>query len=338
MVKRMTLWILVFIVFFLALPNFSPIVEKMKAHFFQQKVLDDLKSIIAHLRILKESLESGLVPNREDWEGTAKLPTPWGPIFSTSLEALRSQGAPILPSLERMILSMDEEREMLLEARLKSSQAFGQVMISVILVPFFGLILYVMLPELSEHRGLYLSLVSVCMMFGLLAFYWMLAMMEDARFGGIHRQKRTWVLSSKLFFERMIAEIASGMPPDLAWSSAMRFLCEREPNLTQGWGVQIWDPFQKKGLKTVNPVEDSVVVFGMEIRRTIQQSLTEGIASMDRLESTYRNFLMDVRMKISRELQVLPNHCLKPLFILVLPSVMLLLFGAMAISFMRMLG
>jgi hypothetical protein len=52
---------------------------------------------------------------------------------------------------------------------------------------------------------------------------------------------------------------------------------------------------------------------------------------MDRLDSSFRNFLLDSRMRISRELQVLPNQCLKPLFILVLPAVMLLLFGTMAI-------
>ena len=327
----MILWILAFITGFIAVPNFFPLYIKLRAHFFQSKILEALKLAIAHLRLLKECLESGLVPSREDWVKTQKLPAPWGPLFSSSLTELRNQGAPILPSLERMILSLEEERELTLESKTKSSQAFGQVMISVLLVPFFGGVLYFLLPGLVHFQGLFLSLVCFCLLLGFLAFFWMLQMMEDARFGLVSRSHRTWILSSKIFFEKMIADISCGHPPDLAWSRSMEFMHRQEPELLQNWGAQIWEKTSiKSALK--NPTEESIVQFGVEIRRSIQQSLTEGRGSLDRLDSIYRNYLFDLKMKVSRELQVLPNHCLKPLFILVLPSVMFLLFGSLAIS------
>ena len=328
----MILWTLAFISALIAIPFFSPLYTKLRAHFFQNKTLDALKLAIAHLRLLKECLESGLVPTREEWKKTEGLPAPWGSLFSSSLSELRNQGAPILPSLERMILSLEEERELMLEAKTKSSQAFGQVLISVLLVPFFSAVLYFLLPGLAHFQGLFLSLVCLCLLLGFLAFFWMLQMMEDARFGQVTRAHRSWILSSKIFFERMIADISGGHPPDLAWSRSMEFLHRQEPELLQNWGAQIWEKLPAKG-NTKNPVEESIVQFGVEIRRSIQQSLTEGRGSLDRLDSIYRNYLFDLKMKITRELQVLPNHCLKPLFILVLPSVMLLLFGSLAISF-----
>ncbi len=328
----MILWILAFISLFFSIPHFSPLYTKLRVHFFQSKTLEALKCSIAHLRLLKECLESGLVPTPEDWNQTAKLPEPWGPLFSASLSELRHQGAPILPSLERMILSLEEERELMLEAKTKSSQAFGQVLISVLLVPFFGGVLYFLLPGLHQFQGIFLSLVCFCLLLGFLAFFWMLNMMEDARYGKVSRSHRSWILSSKVFFEKMIADISGGHPPDLAWSRSMEFMHHQEPELLQNWGAQIWEKTPMRG-SLKNPVEESIVQFGVEIRRSIQQSLTEGRGSLDRLDSIYRNFLFDLKMKITRELQVLPNHCLKPLFILVLPSVMLLLFGSLAISF-----
>ena len=101
----MTLWTIAFLFAFFALPNFSPIYLKLRSHFFQNRTLAALKLSIAHLRLIKESLESGLVPERDDWNRVALLPAPWGELFFALLSELRNQGAPILPSLERMILA-----------------------------------------------------------------------------------------------------------------------------------------------------------------------------------------------------------------------------------------
>lgn len=326
----MILWTLAFLFLFLAIPCFRPVVGRIRAHFFQQRILDDYKCVAARLRILKECLESGLVPERSDWDAVSTLPEPWGPMFSESLNSLRARGAPVLPSLERMLSGMEEERALLLEAQMRSSQAFGQILVSVALVPFFAFVLYFLLPEISQTPGVFLSLVMVSLLLVFLAFFWMLLMVEDSRSGRIRRSRRAWLLSSKLFFERLIAEISGGNPPDLAWSAAMVFLQEREPDLVRSWGVRIWDRFPTLG-QDEGTLEDSILRFGLELRKIIQLSLAEGAASMDRLDSSFRNFLLDSRMRISRELQVLPNQCLKPLFILVLPAVMLLLFGTMAI-------
>lgn len=327
----MILWTLVFVLLLASIPNFSPVNSRLKGHFFQGKTLDELKFAIAHLRHLKECLECGLVPEREEWGRTGTLMDPWGPLFSASISELRNQGAPILPSLERMILCLEEERESMMEAKTKSSQAFGQVLISVVLIPFFGFVLMILLPGVETNKAMFFSLVCFCLLLGFLAFFWMLRMMEDARFGKVSPSRRSWMISSKMFFEKMIADITVGHPPDVAWCRSMEFMHDQEPELLSGWGVQIWEKFPERS-RGRNPVEESVLNFGVEIRRSIQQSLVEGRGSLDRLDSIYRNFLYDLKMKISRELQVLPNHCLKPLFILVLPSVILLLFGSLAIS------
>jgi hypothetical protein len=333
----MILWTLSFLSLFLALSQFSPVVHRIQSHFMQQRIIDQFKDITAQLRVLKECLESGLVPEREEWDRVAKLPAPWGAIFSESLNSLRSRGAPILPSIERMLLSIEEERALLLESRLRSSQAFGQVTISTLLVPFFGLVIYFLMPEIAQNLEAFLLLMLVSLLMVSLAFFWMLLMMEDARAGKIARSKRSWLLSSKLFFERLIAEVASGNPPDLAWNSAMLFLEARESELMGNWGVRIWDRFSSFR-QDQGRLEDAILRFGQDIRKIIQMSLTEGAASMDRLDAAYRNYLLDTRTRISRELQVLPNHCLKPLFILVLPAVMLLLFGSMAMVFGGKIG
>ena len=163
---------------------------------------------------------------------------------------------------------LEEERELTLEAKTKSSQAFGQVTISVMLVPFFGLVLYGLLPGIDQRSGAFLSLVCCCILLGILAFFWMLLMMESARFGQVSRIRRGWILSSKIFFERMVADISCGHPPDLAWSKALEFLERRDSNSFNFGGVQIWerDSSAKKMLLN-NVVEESIVQFGLEIRR-----------------------------------------------------------------------
>ncbi len=329
----MTLWILAFLFFLSSIPQFRPLFEKIRGHFLQQKVLDSNNLVIAHLRFLKESLESGLVPTREEWMRTETLPKPWGELFSASIQELRSCGAPILPTLERMIQGMEEETALLLESKMRSAQAFSQVLLSTLLIPMFAILLYFLLPELNRNLGLFLTLVSVSLMLGVGAFYWMLQMMEGARYGNVSFHRRGWILSSRIFFEHLMGEISGGHPPDIAWSRVVASTVFNEGDLLQGWGIQIWEKIEFNRIKGNHPVEVTILQFGCEMRRAIQQSIVEGMGVLDRLESIHRNFQIDLKMKVSRELQLLPNHCLKPLFILVFPSVMLMLFGSLGICF-----
>jgi len=107
----------------------------------------------------------------------------------------------------------------------------------------------------------------------------------------------------------------------------------KDGELLNGWGIQLWEKIDFNQKLARCPVEETILQFGFEMRRAIQQSIVEGMGVLDRLESIQRNFQVDLKMKVSRELQLLPNHCLKPLFVLVFPSVMLLLFGSLGISF-----
>lgn len=326
------IWTLSFAFFFKGLLECLPVFQRIREWLPSARKRDDLKAAMSQLRFLKENLECGLVPDKEDWKKVGFLAEPWGPIFDASLRTLRERGAPILPSLERMIRGLEEERELLMESETRSSQALGQAILSVGLVPFFALMLFYLLPGIQESMWTFLCLVLFSLLLSMLALIWILGMTENARFGKIHRNKRNWILSSKIFFEKMIAEVMGGSPPDLAWSLAVEFMSRHEPEMTLEWGNQLWDPIR---IPEGTGIEKSIVRFGGEMRRCIQVSLLEGRGSLDHLDAIYRNHHCELRTSIVRELQILPNECLKPLFLLVLPAVLLLLFGSMGISFMR---
>ena len=113
----------------------------------------------------------------------------------------------------------------------------------------------------------------------------------------------------------------------------MEELSIHDPVLVREWKVQVWDPDFRLATQTTNECERLILQLGIEVRRSIQTSLIEGRACLDRIESVHRSFLLDLKARISKELNLLPNRCLKPLFIFVLPSVMILMVGSFALCF-----
>jgi len=164
------------------------------------------------------------------------------------------------------------------------------------------------------------------------AFLWVLAEADRARFGGLSGKKRAWLISVPATLESIFALISVGRPPDLAWGMAIEGLALRDPDLAREWGAGVWEPFPKREESPRN-TEGLILLLGMEIRRNIQTSLIEGRGCLDRLESVSRSHQTNLRLRILKELNLLPGRSLKPLFLLVLPGFGLLILGSLEIAF-----
>ncbi len=329
----MVLWIAAYLSLYFGLQELRPLWLKLKHFLGQNRAIIELRESVYHLKLLQELLESGMVPEAKEWKKVDTFPKPWGGVLTASLTELRSQGAPVLPSLIRMQKTLEEQIEFILESKVKSSQAFGQAAMGMILVPVFSLILYLLLPGIQDSKRAFFLLVLGSFLLSSVAFIWMMNLADRARFGNMPTENRKWLVSANASLERVLALISTGLPPDLAWRKAMEELAVHDPLLVGEWKAQVWDPDFRLASQTGNECERLILQLGIEVRRSIQTSLIEGRACLDRIESIHQSFLIDLKSRISKELNLLPNRCLKPLFIFVLPSVMILMMGSFAICF-----
>jgi hypothetical protein len=333
----MAFWILTYFLFFIGCQEMHPVLVRVKNFLLQSKMLLDLRMASVRLSFLQEMLEAGQVPEAKDWESILAMPAPWGKIAYQSLQELRNSGAAVLPTLTRMRTTIEEQVELIQDCKVKSSQAFGQAIIGVVLIPTFALALYFLLPGLEAAQNEFLLLVLFVIFLGSLSFIWMISLMDQARFGNLPGEKRQWPVSVTASLERLMAMISTGLPPDLSWKKMYAELSVQDPSLAAHWKSQVWDSDSSSAspaaLLSANSCERLVVSVGDEVRRSIQTSLVEGRGCLDRLESIHRSFLLDLKMKIGRELNLLPNRCLKPLFLCVFPAVFLLLLGGIGLSF-----
>ncbi len=328
----MTFWTITFFILLFGLSELEPLLKNLQIYFGQSKAILGLRRAANHLKHLQEMLESGVVPDREAWQRVREFPAPWGKILDDSLQELRTQGAAILPTLQRMQKTLEEQTELIQLGKVKSSQAMGQAWIGMMLVPGFGSLLVLMLPEIKAHLSLFLGLILFSSFLGSLAFLWILSMVDQARFGGIQPENRKWLVSVNVSLERLLALISTGLPPDLAWKKTIEELALTDLALAREWKSQVWDQDFSLSIPTENEAERMVLKLGVEVRRSIQSALLEGRACLDRIEAIHRAFLLDLRMIVGRDLECLPNRCLKPLFILVLPSVMIILVGGLYLT------
>ena len=329
----MHLWILSYFSLFLGLLEVRPLWVRFHVFLEQNQAVLALRAAAAHLRFLQEMLETGLVPDSKEWDAILKFPSPWGRVLHQSLRELRNQGAPVLPSLQRMQGSLQDQAELILEAKTKTAQSFGQALTGLVLVPVFSFILYEVMPGVKESGKCFILIVLFCTLLSSLSFIWMIAMAENARYGNLPSEKRHWFISVNATLERVFALISSGSPADLAWRRAIEELSLQDRSLAEQWRGQVWDLEVTESLPVLNECERLMVGVGKEVRKSIQTSLIEGRPCLNRLESIHRSFRIDLRNKINRELSLLPNRSLKPLFVFVLPSILILMASALWFAF-----
>jgi len=334
----LVLWISTYCCLVLGLIGLGPLWHKFKWFLLENRAVLELRSSIHHLKLIEEMLESGQVPDQPVWDKIKFFPKPWAEVLSRSLSELRDQGAPVRPTLLRIRETLEAQVEFILDAKTKSSQAFSQAFLGLFLVPAFSLVLYFMLPGIQNSTKGFLMLSFFCFLLALTAFLWMFSMVESARFGDLRAENRHWLVSVHATLERILALISIGDPPDVAWKKAMGELSKIDPGLVSSWKLQVWDPDFRVSPQIENQSERLVLGLGQELRKSIQTSLVEGRPCVDRIESVHRAFQVDLHSLISRQLSLLPHRCLKPLFIFVLPSILILMLGSFAISFQEYLS
>ncbi len=282
---------------------------------------------------LQEVLASGLVPETHEWQQLETLPAPWNHISYRSVLELRDQGAPVLPTLKRVRAALEEQIELMQESQARSAQAWSQAILGVILVPVFAFVLYGLLPEIQDSAIVFFSVSGLALFLTGLAVIWISLMIDQARYGGVKRDHQSWYGSTLASMERLWALIQIGFPPDLAWKSMIDELVKTDAPLAQTWGSSVWSSEIISHQQTAQTeFERMMVLLGQEMKKSIQVSLIEGRGCLERMESIHRSFLTEYRLKLLRQLNLLPNRCLKPLFIFLFPAMFLILFTGLGLS------
>jgi hypothetical protein len=216
-----------------------------------------------------------------------------------------------------------EHEAALKEARARSSQALAQALVCAALVPLFGGMLYLLLPGVTERRWAWCAGCVAALGLAAAGALWMLGMAEAARWGGIHRSRRGWVLGAQCAGERFLAFVRAGTPADLAWEQACALL---PPGLAARWGHSVWQGAPAG--ERLEPAAAVVAGAGDALRKAVQLSLMEGRPCTERAETALAALRKDVATQIERELAMLGTRALKPLFACVAPALFgLLVFG-----------
>jgi hypothetical protein len=276
------------------------------------------------LRDLREKLESGWLPSSEEWGSLAELDSPWGGLAVECVGELRENGIPIVPTLRRLEKAMSDQKQAEAEARARSAQAWGQAVVCGAIVPLISMALYFLVPGLSEVGMAWWICTAAALVLDLVAMTWMLQLSEDARWAGLSRERRAWWSASFCFGERLLGALRGGMPGDLAWSKALPQLHRQAATLVPHWGADLWSD-APAGDARLETSARSIIALGGVLKKAIQASIFEGRGCSDRIESALEALRVELECEVERQMQLLSTRALKPLFLCVAPSVLLLL-------------
>jgi hypothetical protein len=319
-------WALCIFFGFLTLKQLVPGLTQFIHHFSSAAAIKPLKQAEAILFEWDETLQAGWSLESAQIERAETLSSPWSELLESSVKELRERGAALRPTLGRLRELAQEQIQSIQEAQSKSSLAVFQAAVCAVLVPAFGAALYLLLPGLNENA---LGWILCCTVAGagvLCGAVWMVRLAEQARWASLHPSQRRWIFLSLCTAERLLALIRAGLPPDLAWHQALEFLTKEAPELAHHWGSALWTPSEMRPeIGRAVPALRALYGLGESLRTYIQVSLMEGRPSLERIESSVTAFRRDFKALQDRELQVLGQRALKPLFICVAPSLLLLL-------------
>jgi hypothetical protein len=318
-------WALCFFCFFLSIQFLGKDLIQLGGTIGFGRERKKLQGVVNLLREIEETLAAGLVPTPERWQALQILPAPWSTLATESLQELRSSGGALLPTLKRLRNLAEDHQASLSDARAKTSQAFAQAGACSLLVPILGTALYVMLPGIEQSLRSWLFACALSLILTGMGSVWLLQLSENARWGGLAPENRSWVLSSQCAGERFLALVRCGTPPDLAWTKAGKLLTQTSLTLAVAWGPSVWETPKThfRGL-----TEQAIIGAGSSIRKAVQVSLMEGRACTERVETALAALRLETKSLIDRELMLLATRALKPLFTCVAPALFgLLVFG-----------
>ncbi len=287
---------------------------------------------IGVLRDLRERLESGWVPDSGHWTALGRLEAPWAELAQGSVQELRDAGVPVVPTLRRLERILSAQKQADQQARARGAQAYGQAMVCGMIVPAVAVALYLLLPGLSAHGWSWLLCTAGALALDLAAMAWMLALSQSARWAGLASSRRAWWGAVLCFGERLLGAIRSGLPADLAWSRAVPQLGRHAPDLLSLWNADLWTESKLRSDLSLEPAAQLILTQGGRLRQAIQASIYEGKGCAERIEASLEALRAEWDCEIERQLQLLATRALKPLFLLVAPSVLALVFLAFALS------
>ncbi len=297
-----------------------------------------LREAIRLLLDIEEQLMLGAIPPASAWESLRDLGPPWGTLCADSLLELRSQGASLLPTLQRLRHLAQNQEASLADAQARSSQSLAQAGISATLIPLLGFSLYELLPGLQENaRAWFLGCIAAWG-WNALGAIWMLRIAEAARWGGLPVTQRPWLLLSSCAGERLLAWIRGGIPPDLAWAKTSGFLEFFDPLMAEAWGHSLWDEKKPQHGSQLESASWVILDAGQSLRKTVQTCILEGTPSRERIEVALEAMRARIKACIERELQLLGTRSLKPLFLCVAPGALALFAWALYLSSGELLG
>jgi len=289
----------------------------------------EIQRVHQALQEIEELLGAGMLPSRENWERLQKLPAPWGSLAHDSLQELRSSGSAVLPTLRRLKDLAAGQIRALADARARASQAFAQALACTLLIPLFAGVLYWLLPGVNDYPWIWVSLCVLALLIAGVGALWLLSMAQDARWAGLPRASRSWILASQCAGERFLALVRAGTPADLAWGKAIELLSREAPSLALIWGHSVWKsaplPLPLDEGSVANPAARLFVETGESLRRAVQVSLMEGRPCSERVEAALSSLSHEIKARVEAELTLLSTRALKPLFLCVAPGIFILL-------------
>jgi hypothetical protein len=294
----------------------------------------EVHRVFQQLLEIEELLGAGMVPPANHWEALQTLSAPWGSLISDSLRELRASGGAVLPTLKRLKgLASDQERA-LADAKARSSQAMAQAGGCAMLIPVFGAVLYSLLPGVSEYPWTWSLACLIALLLAGMGGIWLLSMAENARWAGLPRSARNWILASQCAGERFLALVRAGSPADLAWVKTSELLSREAPGLAMAWGASIWKAAPAThGLLPSGIPSRILIDAGEGLRKAVQLSLMEGRPCGERVEAVLASLSHEIKSRTEAELSLLTTRALKPLFIFVAPGLFALLGLGLYFSF-----
>jgi hypothetical protein len=290
----------------------------------------ELVAATQRLHSLEGQLQTGITPNEEQWMRLLALPPPWGELARQNILEIRRQGGSVLPSIVRFRLLLEQNRAALLEGSARTAQALGQAWISAAIVPILGLVLFWMVPGLDQRGQLWCAITVFACAWALLGARWIYRIAENARFGGLEKKERSWILAATVSGERFLSAIRTGNTPDVAYFHAHELLSREAPALASLWGS---NPFQISAHRTeVTTLRDSLMQMGTSLKVAIQAALMEGRPCADRVEALIDATRTDIKSAIERQLSLAATRTMLPLFVCVAPGVFALLSAALMLS------
>ena len=324
----MFLWVFAAILFFISIYLLAPFIYPYtKFGFKKSNEIEVFKKLVNILGDLEASLQNGVLPSESDWNKLGDLGE-WGLWVKKNIMDIRERGLEIIPSVNRFKKFFSDQHKMQLNAISKSAQSFVSALLSAFLLPILSATIYFLSPEVSKFTSIWIFLTMVFFIWNFMGVLWIIRITNVARWGGINNQKhQRWIIEVPMFIQKLISSINAGEPLDLAWHSSCKDLSIRQKELAYSWGSELWG----EGVKNINTYDShskEIFQLGLNLKRTLQASLVEGVSVIDRIDQISSTLGSLTESSIERELNLIQTRSLKPLFLFIAPSCIGLLISA----------